>query len=182
MYYYYYYYLLGPGHTRLFDWSNVSTHFHPVHSLFSQAEIWQDLDVLTGWKWHARESLYTRAHGYGLSLIQWLGCWAGHERMCNESLVCHLLTSWIHKYPESSLRGPLSWRSKIAPKCSEIGCCQAKIAKHDPQMRSLLLLSISSARGPSCFVWYMVYFSYAGAFKKTCGAKCDWATEKCPLT
>lgn len=65
------------------------------------------------WERNATEMLCTRRP----PLIQWLWRWAGHERMCSESLVGHLLTSWIHKYPESGLRGPLSWGSKIAPKC-----------------------------------------------------------------
>lgn len=52
--------------------------------------------------------------------------------MCSESLVRHLLTSWIHKYLESGLLGPLGPGSKIGPKCSEIGRCQPRLRGMNP--------------------------------------------------
>lgn len=54
--------------------------------------------------------------------------------MCSESVVCHLLTSWIHKYLESSLLSPLGPGSKIGPKCSEIGCCQPRLRSMNPYL------------------------------------------------
>lgn len=52
--------------------------------------------------------------------------------MCSESLVRHLLTSWIHKYLESGLLSPLGPGSKIGPKCSEIGRCQPRLRGMNP--------------------------------------------------
>lgn len=91
-------------------------------------------------------------------MVRWAG--PGRERMCRESRVCHLLTSWIHKYLESGLVGPLGPGSKIGPKCSEIGCCQPKLRSMNPQMRfPSFFLSLSSAYHPPC-VLYIMYPSY----------------------
>ena len=55
-----------------------------------------------------------------LLLIKWLGRAGQATGGCAvNSLVRHLHASWIHKHPESSLQGPQSWGSKIAPKCSQ---------------------------------------------------------------
>ena len=56
--------------------------------------------------------------------------------MCGESLVRHLLASWIHKYPESSLRRPAVVREQNCSQMLRDWPLSAKIAKHDPQMRS----------------------------------------------